>query len=186
MGGLVVSPDIYRSVSADLYTHVSSVMDPSEEHEWSDLEEIKVKQAQDFFANDYVGVLESVERIHNVLGVGLTDRDVAVKATIRLRGEKEDYIAEPVFLIRDKMVGRIPDEVSDLGIRVTLMNIHPETNEFSLGINTRQKDWVVIKAMEKPYINVLWIGTLILMTGFGVAMSRRIREFKKMKEKGVE
>ena len=186
MGGLVVSPDIYRSVSADLYTHVSSVMDPSEEHDWSELEEMKVQQGQDFFANDYVGALESVERIYKVYGVELRDEDVAVKATVRLRGEKKEYVAEPIFLIRDKMVGRIPDDVSDLGIRVTLMNIHPETNEFSLGINTRQKDWVVIKAMEKPYINVLWIGTLILMVGFGIAMSRRIREFKKMKAKGLE
>jgi cytochrome c-type biogenesis protein CcmF len=186
MGGLLASPDIYRAVTADLYTHVSSVMDPSEETEWSDLEEIKVKQAQEFFANDYVGVLESVDRIFNVYGVELNEQDVAVKARIRLQGEKGDYIAEPIFLIRDKMVGRIPDEISDLGIRVTLMNIHPETNEFSLGINTRQKDWVVIKAMEKPFINVLWIGTLILMVGFGVAMSRRVREFKKMKAKGLE
>lgn len=186
MGGLLASPDIYRSVAADLYTHVSSVMNPTEEEEWSTLEEMKVKQAQEFFANDYIGVLESVDRIYNVFGVDLTDQDVAVKAKIRLQGEKGDYIAEPVFLIRDKMVGRIPDEVSDLGIRVTLMNIHPETNEFSIGINTRQKDWVVIKAMEKPYINVLWIGTLILMVGFGVALSRRVREFKKMKVKGLE
>jgi cytochrome c-type biogenesis protein CcmF len=186
MGGLLASPDIYRSATADLYTHVSSVMDPTEETEWSELEEIKVKQAQEFFANDYVGILESVERIYNVLGVELTDQDVAVKAKVRLQGEKGDYTAEPVFLIRDKMVGRIPDEISDLGIRVTLMNIHPETNEFALGINTRQKDWVVIKAMEKPYINVLWIGTLILMVGFGLATARRIREFKKMKAKGLE
>lgn len=186
MGGLLASPDIYRSVTADLYTHVSSVMNPTEEEEWSALEEMKVKQAQEFFANDYIGVLESVDRVYNVYGVELTDQDVAVKAKIRLQGEKGDYVAEPVFLIRDKMVGRIPDEVSDLGIRITLMNIHPETNEFSIGINTRQKDWVVIKAMEKPYINVLWIGTLILMVGFGVAMSRRIREFKKMKAKGLE
>jgi cytochrome c-type biogenesis protein CcmF len=186
MGGLLASPDIYRSVTADLYTHVSSVMDPAEGEEWSKLEELKVKQSQEFFANDYVGVLESVDRIYNVLGIELTDQDVAVKAKIRLQGEKGDYIAEPVFLIRDKMVGRIPDDISDLGIRVTLMNIHPETNEFSLGINTRQKDWVVIKAMEKPYINVLWIGTLILMVGFGMAVSRRIREFKKMKAKGLE
>jgi len=186
MGGLLASPDIYRSVTADLYTHVSSVMDPSEGEEWSKLEELRVKQSQEFFANDYVGVLESVDRIYNVFGIELTDQDVAVKAKIRLQGEKGDYIAEPVFLIRDKMVGRIPDDVSDLGIRVTLMNIHPETNEFSIGLNTRQKDWVVIKAMEKPYINVLWIGTLVLMVGFGMAMSRRIREFKKMKAKGLE
>ena len=186
MGGLLASPDIYRSVTADLYTHVSSVMDPTEEEEWSKLEELRTKQAQEFFANDYVGVLESVERIYNVFGVELAKEDVAVKARIRVQGENRDYVAEPIFLIRDKMVGRIPDDISDLGIRLTLMNIHPETNEFSIGVNTRQKDWVVIKAMEKPYINVLWIGTLILMIGFGIAMSRRIREFKKMKAKGLE
>lgn len=186
MGGLLASPDIYRSATADLYTHVSSVMDPSDEETWSELQETKVKLAQEFFANDYIATLESVDRVHDVMGFKLADQDVAVKAKIRLQGEKGDYIAEPVFLIRDKMVGRIPDEISDLGIRVTLMNIHPESNEFSLGINTRQKDWVVIKAMEKPYINVLWIGTLILMIGFGVAASRRIKEFKKMKAKGLE
>jgi cytochrome c-type biogenesis protein CcmF len=40
--------------------------------------------------------------------------------------------------------------------------------------------------MEKPYINVLWVGPLILTVGFGMAMSRRIREFKKTKAKGLE
>lgn len=186
MGGLLASPDIYRSVTADLYTHVSSVMDPNDTDKWSETEEMNVQLGQEFFANDYVATLESVDRVFEVMGFKLEDDDVAVKAKIKLQGEKEEYIAEPVFLIRDKMVGRIPDEINDLGIRVALMNIHPQTNEFSLGINTRQKDWVVIKAMEKPFINVLWIGTLVLMGGFGIAAARRIREFSKMKAKGQE
>ncbi len=186
MGGLLVSPDIYRTVSADLYTHVSSVMKPSEDEEWSDLEENRIRLGQEFFANDYVATLQSVDRVLEVDGVELSQEDVAVKAGIHIQGEKGDYYAEPIFLIKNKFVGRIPDEVQDLGLRLFLMNIHPETNEFSIGINTRQKDWVVIKAMEKPYINVLWIGTLVLMGGFGIAMTRRIREFRKMKEKGLE
>jgi cytochrome c-type biogenesis protein CcmF len=186
MGGLLVSPDIYRTVSADLYTHVSSVMKPTEDEEWSKLEEIKTKLGREFFANDYVATLEAVDRIFEVEGVVLTNEDVAVKATVRIQGEQGDYVAEPLFVIKDKLVGRIPDEVKDLGVRITLMNIHPETSEFTIGLNTRQKDWVVIKALEKPYINVLWIGTLVLMTGFGIAMTRRIREFTKMKAKGLE
>ncbi len=186
MGGLLVSPDIYRTVSADLYTHVSSVMKPSEGEQWSKLEETKVKIGQQFYANDYVCVLDSIDRVFDVNGVHLNPEDVAVKAKIRIRGEKGDYYAEPIFLIKDKMAGRIPDEVADLGLRITLLNIHPETNEFALGINTRQKDWVVIKALEKPYINLLWLGTLVLMGGFGIAMTRRVREFRKMKAKGFE
>ena len=186
MGGLLVSPDIYRTVSADLYTHVSSVMKPAENEEWSKLEEIKTKLGKEFFVNDYVATLESVDRIFEVEGVSLTNEDVAVKATVHIQGEQGEYIAEPLFVIKDKLVGRIPDEVKDLGVRITLMNIHPETSEFTIGLNTRQKDWVVIKALEKPYINVLWIGTLVLMTGFGIAITRRIREFSKMKAKGLE
>jgi cytochrome c-type biogenesis protein CcmF len=37
----------------------------------------------------------------------------------------------------------------------------------------------VIKAIEKPYINVLWLGTGLLMVGFFMAMVRRFREFRK-------
>jgi cytochrome c-type biogenesis protein CcmF len=187
MGGLLASPDIYRTVKADLYTHVSSVMNPDDEKDWSKLEETRVHQAQEFFANDYVSVLESVDRIYEIDGVTLSKESIAVKAKIRVQGERGDYYAEPIFLIReDKMVARLSDEINDLGLRFTLLNIHPENNEFTIGINTRQKDWVVIKAMEKPFINVLWIGTLVLMAGFGIAMTRRFREFSKMKEKGLE
>ncbi|MBT1690215.1 cytochrome c biogenesis protein CcsA [Dawidia soli] len=186
MGGILASPDIYRTVSADLYTHVSSVMNTTEEPEWSPLQEDTVRQGQQFFANDYVTVLESVERVNTVEGVTLGDQDVAVRAHIRIQGERGDYIAEPLFVIKDKMVGRISDEVKDLGLRFTLLSIHPETNTFVVGVNTRQKDWVIIKAMEKPFINILWIGTLVLMAGFGIAMVRRFREFIKMRAKGQE
>lgn len=186
MGGLLASPDIYRTVGADLYTHVSSVMDPTEAEEWGKLEEVVVSQGKEFFANDYVVEIESVDRVFEVKGIKLNEQDVAVKARLKVQGEHGHYFAEPIFVIKDKMVARLPDEIRDLGLRFSLMNIHPDKSEFTIGINTRQKDWVVIKALEKPYINLLWIGTLILMVGFGIAFVRRMREFKKMKEKGLE
>jgi cytochrome c-type biogenesis protein CcmF len=124
--------------------------------------------------------LEEVTRIYEYEGFTFSDDDVAVKAKIKLTGERDSYYAEPVFVIKDKtQVGRISSEVNDLGVKITLLNIHPETNEFSLGLNTRQKDWVIIKAMEKPLINILWLGTGVLMIGFSMAMVRRFREFKK-------
>jgi cytochrome c-type biogenesis protein CcmF len=186
MGGLLPSPHIYRTVSADLFTTISSVMKPAGEDEWSDLQEMRIKQGEQFFANDYVCVLESVTRVSEVDGIDLTPDDVAVKAHFRIQGERGDYFAEPIFVIKNRLVGRIPDEIRDLGLRIVLMNIHPETGDFTIATRTRQKDWVVIKAIEMPYINVVWIGTLVLMTGFGIAMTRRIREFRKMKEKGQE
>lgn len=186
MGGLLASPDIYRTVGADLYTHVSSVMNPEEEKEWKPLEEKVVNYHQEFFPNDYVATLESIERVDKIDGIALLKDDIAVKAKIKVQGERKEYFSEPYFLIRDNKVARFPDEITDLGLRFTLMNIHPETSQFTIGFNARQKDWVVIKAIEKPFINILWIGTLVLMAGFGIAMVRRFREFSKMKAKGQE
>lgn len=179
MGGFLASPDIKRKLSRDLYTHVSLPMNREEEPEWSALEERKVKQNEDFYISDkYLATFESLQRITQIEGVQLSAQDVAVQAKIKVQGEHEIYYADPIFLIKDKtQVGRLPIEINDLGVKITLLNIHPETNEFSLGINTRQKDWVVIKALEKPLINVLWIGTLILMIGFTIAMVRRFKDY---------
>jgi cytochrome c-type biogenesis protein CcmF len=43
-----------------------------------------------------------------------------------------------------------------------------------------------MKAYEKPLINVLWIGTFVLVIGFTMAIIRRYREFVKMRNKGME
>ena len=148
MGGLLASPDIKRGFSSDLYTHVSSVRNPTEDVEWSEMEEFKVAIGENFFVNDYVAQVEGLQRIEKVEGVDLSEDDVAIKAFIKIQGETKDYTATPIFLIKNGLVGRIQDEISDLGIKMTLLNVHPETNNFSVGANTRQKNWVVMKALE--------------------------------------
>jgi len=183
--GIAASPDIKRDLTKDLYAHIVDLNDP-EKAEWSKVVEEKVFANQEFFANDYVAVLENVERIFSIGNTSLDSADVAVKAVIRVKGEYEEYIAEPIFIIRNGLVGRIPAEIRDLGVQISLLNIHPETGQFTIGVSSRQKDWVVLKALEKPMINVLWIGTFVLMTGFGMAIVRRYKEFSKMKEKGLE
>ncbi|HMQ00563.1 MAG TPA: cytochrome C biogenesis protein, partial [Cyclobacteriaceae bacterium] len=170
-----------------IYTHVNQMIkNPDEEHEWSEMEEINVRVGDQFFANDYIAVIDSIQRVFEIDGISFDQDDVAVKVVIKAEGKRQTYVAEPVFLIKDKMVGRIPDEIGDLGVRFTLLNINPEANTFLIGINTRQKDWIVLKALEKPLINVLWLGTLLLMIGFGMAVNRRVREFIKMRDKGLE
>ncbi len=177
MGGILPSPDIRRNLGRDLYTHVSAPMNREAEPEWSAIEEIRVKPEEKFFVNDYVSVLDKVERVTEIAGVRLADDDVAVKVTIKMEGEHEPFLVEPSFLIRNRNeVGRISAETGELGVKITLLNIFPESNEFLLGLQTRQKDWVIIKALEKPYINILWVGTGLLMVGFSMAMVRRFRE----------
>ncbi|WPP48409.1 heme lyase CcmF/NrfE family subunit [Catalinimonas niigatensis] len=180
--GLIASPDIRHTFGKDLYTHVSAIPNDEEEKEWSELEEMEVQIGKQFFINDYVAVLENIERVEEVEGAPIEEGDLAVKANIRVYGENEEYMLSPYYLIRDRMVGRIPFTSNELGVRLTLMNIKPEENSFAVGVETTQKDYIVMKAIEKPLINVLWMGTLLLMIGFGIATTRRYKDFVKQRE----
>jgi len=180
MGGFTPSPDIRKEAGRDIYTHISAYANPAEEPDWSQQEEVTVPIGQQFFVNDYVAVLEDVHRIDKIPGYELKPEDVAVQAVVKVQGEREEYTAEPVFLIEgQKEVRVMPIEINDLGVKLVLLNIHPETNTFTLGITTRQKDWVVIKAKEFPLINVLWLGTGVLIVGFVIALIRRFRDYLK-------
>ena len=186
--GFIASPDIQHFAERDLYTHVSSVPDPKQEKKWSELLEQQVQTGDTFFVNDHVARLESVERIFSVdeHGIELGPEDIAVRAKIKVFEKSRDYTVMPTFIIKDKMVARIPEVVPDLGLKIVLMNIDPARQTFSIGTQQTQKDWVILKASEKPLINILWIGSFLVVIGFGVAMSRRYLEFRAMRDKGLE
>ncbi|AUD03785.1 cytochrome c biogenesis protein CcsA [Spirosoma pollinicola] len=183
--GLLASPDIKHKTDRDMYTYVSSVPDPSAENTWEKTETFSVAIKDTFFLNDYVAILDDVARTNQVEGLELTDTDAAVRAKVRVLDKNGEHILTPAFVIKDRMVAH-PAEVSDeLGVRIQLNEIDPRTGKFTFAVNRTQRDYIVMKAIEKPLINILWIGTLIVVIGFLIATFRRYREFGKMQNKAV-
>ena len=186
--GLIASPDIKRFIGRDLYSHVSSIPAPDQEREWSKPEVHEVNIGDTLYLNDYVAILENVKSEAKVPGIKLKENDAAVRAHIKLFGKDQNYNVYPTYivLIDDKMVGQIPETVEDLGLKIAFTHIDPKNNKFTFEVSTTQKDYIIIKVIEKPLINVLWIGTLLLIIGFILAIFRRYAEFHKIKIKGLE
>jgi cytochrome c-type biogenesis protein CcmF len=177
--GLMVSPDIRRRLEKDLYTHISSIPDPETNKEWSEPENQLITMGERFFINDFVSTLVKVQKIDALDGIELGPEDVAAEAVIEVQGKQQTYTINPIFIIKDKMMGNIPAENEDIGARVSFLNIHPNEGKFELSIETTQKDYIIMKAIEMPFINILWLGTIVLMMGFSVAIYRRYKEFRK-------
>jgi cytochrome c-type biogenesis protein CcmF len=193
MGGLLASPAISRNLGADLYTHVSSIPDPDKEKQWTKKEELTISVGDTIFINDMVAIFEDrkvlpKEEMLRFVGKGETlgQEDVGLQATIRILGKSQTYFARPIFLIRDRQAGFIPDVIHELGIKINLQKIIPESGKFTFEIFQGQRDYIVLKVVEKPLINILWIGTLVVMLGFTIAVYRRYTEFVKMRDKGLE
>jgi cytochrome c-type biogenesis protein CcmF len=183
--GLISSPDSKRYFNRDLYTFVSAIND-FEDPEWREDEFYEVAPGENFFISDFVTTFEGAEVVQSYDGLPLEEGDVAVKAKLVIMDYDVEKRLEPVFIIRGSQVGKIPAIDNELGVKVELENIIPEENKFSFKVNRYQKDYVVLKAIVKPQINVLWIGTIIMLIGFSVAIYRRYDEFSKMRDKGLE
>ncbi len=183
--GLISSPDSKRYLNRDLYTFVSAIND-FEDPEWREDEFYEVAPGENFFISDFVTTFEGAEVVQSVDGLPLEEGDVAVKAKLVIMDYDVEKRLEPVFIIRGSQVGKIPAIDNELGVKVELENIIPEENKFSFKVNRYQKDYVVLKAIVKPQINVLWLGTIIMLIGFSVAIYRRYDEFSKMRDKGLE
>ena len=87
--------------------------------------------------------------------------------------EGQEYIARPAFLIDNNKVGLIPDVVDDLGVKVYLSSILPKQEKFTVSFETTQKNWVIIEAMKKPLINLMWIGFFIMIFGLSLSLVKR-------------
>ena len=185
--GLIASPAIKRFFTKDLYCHVSSIPAPDAERKWSKPEEYTIKIGDTLYLNDYIAILDGVKKVSFIPGVKLSPDDAAVTADFRLLG-KEEYHVKPAYmiLVKDKIVGQVPETVEDLGLKITFLHIDPAAGKFTFSVNTTQKDYIILKAIEKPMINVLWIGTLLLVVGLILAITRRYSEFIKMRDKGIE
>jgi len=183
--GLISSPDSRNFINKDLYTFVSVIND-YENPEYREDELYEVAPGERFFISDFVTNFENAEVLKEIDGLELKEGDVAVRANLTILDYDVEKRLSPVFLIRGNQVGKVPAVDHELGFKIEIDNILPEQNKFSFKVNRTQKDYVVLKAIVKPQINVLWVGTIIMLIGFSVAMYRRFDEFKKMRDKGLE
>jgi cytochrome c-type biogenesis protein CcmF len=68
------------------------------------------------------------------------------------------------------------NRVPEWGITVAFAGMQVESNAVRIvveGANAMPDDWLVIQAYRKPLINFLWLGTIVLFFGVGVAIFRR-------------
>ena len=167
---IVFSPDIKNNFIEDLYVHVRTFPDPKQEIVWKEKDSIVVKIDEIFFLNDYVSVLEKIttKNINN-------KNRFTVEASINIMANNQEYIAKPVYIIENNKVGLIPDIIDDLGIKIYLSEIIPDSQSFKITFQTTQKNWVIIEAVQKPLINLLWIGFFILLFGLFLSLYRTKR-----------
>ncbi|MBD0400066.1 cytochrome c biogenesis protein CcsA [Flammeovirga sp. EKP202] len=189
--GPIPSPDIASFWNKDMYTHITNLAVDEEEIEWSEEEALNMSLGDTIFLNDYVVIFDGVKPLEKAPGYVIKEEDVALQANLRvLVGNGRSIDLKPSYILtkvkrmgmggvtEDWDAGIISDTNRELGLRVALKEIKPKENKFVFSAETTQKDWVIMKAVEKPFINLLWIGTILLTIGTIISTIRRFKMSK--------
>lgn len=97
------------------------------------------------------------------------------------RDGKSEVFALPYISLRGQVIAEdlILDE---WGLKFKMQNFVKERSELSMTIAEHEstaRDFIVMNAIIFPWINVLWLGCLIMVIGTVIAIIHRVREFKR-------
>ncbi len=171
------NPDIKHYLFHDVFTYISSLSDRSSVLDTAQfkMHELKVKDSV-FYSNGYI-VLNDVlknpdnERFH------FKPTDTALVADITVYSkDSTSYKAYPLLSINDFEVNYKDDTVFAKNLYLKLAGI-TQTGKFKIGVKESDipADFLTLKAYVFPYINLVWLGLIIMATGFILSIIRRAK-----------
>ena len=132
------------------------------------------------FREGYI-VLKALNKEVQVQNIPLNANDVAIGAKLEVTSHGKKYNAEPVYMIKNKSVFDFARKVDDAGLKLRISKILPQTKQVEITVYQQpenKKPWIVMRALDFPYINFLWAGTVIMIIGFLLSIFRRNKELK--------
>lgn len=184
--GQASNPDTKHFIGSDIYTHITYA-------DLSDNKEVKAdayKEPTNFighmrdtiFADNAIILIDSITTNLTEEQYSQNDSLLVVTAVLKATDINGNvYRATPKYILKNNMV--LPDEfeLNELGLKFIFWKINP--NEGSIEIQMSEKvnntkEFVVLEAYMFPFINVLWIGCIVMVMGTIVAILERRRANK--------
>ena len=115
---------------------------------------------------------------------------VSAKLLVREVSSGAQEAIEPVYIITENRQQRyMPATIDKWGMTVSFVGMNVDDGAVRLivdGLGGETQDWVVVQAYEKPLINLLWFGLMMMTGGFLLAIYRRIDENRQSRNRTKE
>ncbi|MGD1007322.1 MAG: cytochrome c-type biogenesis CcmF C-terminal domain-containing protein [Ignavibacteriaceae bacterium] len=110
--------------------------------------------------------------------------DFQMGAKLDIEKDGKTYNVEALMKKEGRDVKFVPVELKEANIRIQLQKIDPSTQKADITfseINSTNapivpKEVLTISASTKPFINLVWTGILVMVFGFAISVTRRLKE----------
>lgn len=175
--GLVANPDTKHYISHDVFTYVSSVPKEKSTKFVNEKTHI-VKPGDTLFTNNGYAVLERINSNAKDANTDIENLSLLIAAELKVHTLNGVFDATPMYGIRDNSELKFESVIDDARLRFKFTGVDPQAK--TIRIETAELDtsgdFIIMKAIVFPWINLVWAGTIIMVIGFFMAIIRRVQE----------
>jgi cytochrome c-type biogenesis protein CcmF len=180
--GMSANPDARHYLHKDIFSYITYAEDPNSE-DTAQFKQHSMKAGDTVFYSNGLIVLDKVTPNPVNDRYNFKPTDTAIMAEIKVvNSNGATYEANPVFYVKNNQVQYQLDTVVAEGLAIGLSQIIDNKH---LGISVKESSsltpFIALKVLQFPFINLVWLGTVLMVTGFVMSMVRRAKLLKPLK-----
>ncbi|MGN6533468.1 MAG: cytochrome c biogenesis protein CcsA [Ginsengibacter sp.] len=187
----ILSPDAYRMkdnnltsnpgtkhyLTHDIFTYISTISVPDASKDTATFKPHTLAIGDSVFYSKGYFILNGIEKNPDNERFHFSPSDTALVADVTVYSDNgTSYKAYPALVIQNQELNFINDTVSAQNLYLNFSGI-ADGNKFK--INSKETDklteFITLKAYYFPYINLVWLGLVIMSAGFIVSLVNRVR-----------
>jgi len=174
--GLMANPAARHYWDHDIFTYITSLPDPEKNKDTATFKPQNLKKGDTaFYSNGYY-ILEDLTSQTNIPAGGLAPDDKVFTATIKVFSKNNtSYTSKPFLINKGGSLFPIQDTVTSENLIFQLNKADNNAAELGVRESNSIMQYITLKAYKFPFINLLWAGVLIMVTGITVSIVRRVQ-----------
>jgi cytochrome c-type biogenesis protein CcmF len=175
--GQSANPDNKHYWDRDIFVYVSAAQDGTQD-DTSEFKPVDMRPGDSaFYSNGIIimnGVVTNNDSLNRKLLPG--EKGIGINMTV-IAKDGMRYRAMPVFALKDNNLRIIPDTVIAQSLIIRFNRLADASQgKLELGIKEDKgvQDIITLKVYQFPFINLLWMGIVIMVTGFIMSIVQRV------------
>lgn len=181
--GLMANPDARHYWDHDIFAYITAIPDPEKNQDTSAFEKRYVKAGDSVFYSRGFMILEEVKSTDSlpVEIFGETGKLFTAKMKVYSKTNSVYTSIARMAIAKGEAIS-IPDTVMAESLILQLNGFDGKTAEVGIKESDTVLQYITLKAYKFPFINVLWLGTILMSIGFIISMVRRMQVNKTIKD----
>jgi cytochrome c-type biogenesis protein CcmF len=180
--GIIANPSTRHYLTHDVFTHVFSVPDKSAMPDTMQYEKYTMEPGDTIFTKSSFVVLNQLIADVPIVAPPSSDLELTVGAELHVYTmDGRVQTTMPVYYVIDYTVHTQDSHLEDPEMYFRLASINPEERNVTIEIlePSPTDDFIIMKAIIFPGINLVWLGSLVMVGGILLSAFRRLMESRR-------